>query len=200
LPLRIAGWSSPVARQAHNLKVLGSNPSPATNFQAVFLRESGLFVGPVSFTKANKPALAESLESPLRFRIPSPAPLAGRSFAKDCHATPEGRAFLAADIDARKKLLNGILRQIHVFDLVIRGLAASPTNELAEDIILGQLALTFPRERPQRILHTLVSWARYAELFRYSAPRHVLHGLKAGVPPLQDRELKPMSASNISGS
>jgi putative endonuclease len=27
-----AGWSSPVARQAHNLKVLGSNPSPATNF------------------------------------------------------------------------------------------------------------------------------------------------------------------------
>ena len=29
--LRIAGWSSPVARQAHNLKVAGSNPAPATN-------------------------------------------------------------------------------------------------------------------------------------------------------------------------
>ena len=28
----IAGWSSLVARQAHNLKVLGSNPSPATNY------------------------------------------------------------------------------------------------------------------------------------------------------------------------
>jgi hypothetical protein len=26
-----AGWSSPVARQAHNLKVVGSNPTPATN-------------------------------------------------------------------------------------------------------------------------------------------------------------------------
>src|SRR5215467_12439310 len=26
-----AGWSSPVARQAHNLKVIGSNPVPATN-------------------------------------------------------------------------------------------------------------------------------------------------------------------------
>ena len=25
-----AGWSSPVARQAHNLKVRGSNPLPAT--------------------------------------------------------------------------------------------------------------------------------------------------------------------------
>src|ERR1700761_8061720 len=28
----IAGWSSPVARQAHNLKAVGSNPTPATNF------------------------------------------------------------------------------------------------------------------------------------------------------------------------
>jgi hypothetical protein len=27
----IAGWSSPVAREAHNLEVAGSNPVPATN-------------------------------------------------------------------------------------------------------------------------------------------------------------------------
>jgi ATP-dependent DNA ligase len=33
-----AGWSSPVARQAHNLKVAGSNPAPATNIQAAFGR------------------------------------------------------------------------------------------------------------------------------------------------------------------
>jgi hypothetical protein len=26
----LAGWSSPVARQAHNLKAAGSNPAPAT--------------------------------------------------------------------------------------------------------------------------------------------------------------------------
>src|SRR5467141_3681963 len=31
----IAGWSSPVARQAHNLKVIGSNPIPATRQQAL---------------------------------------------------------------------------------------------------------------------------------------------------------------------
>jgi hypothetical protein len=29
--LKIAGWSSLVARQAHNLKAAGSNPAPATN-------------------------------------------------------------------------------------------------------------------------------------------------------------------------
>jgi hypothetical protein len=28
--ISVAGWSSPVARQAHNLKVAGSNPAPAT--------------------------------------------------------------------------------------------------------------------------------------------------------------------------
>ncbi len=30
--LPVAGWSSPVARRAHNPKVVGSNPAPATNF------------------------------------------------------------------------------------------------------------------------------------------------------------------------
>src|ERR1051326_1072562 len=31
-----AGWSSPVARQAHNLKVEGSNPSPATKKASLY--------------------------------------------------------------------------------------------------------------------------------------------------------------------
>ena len=31
IPL-VAGWSSPVARQAHNLKVVGSNPAPAPKY------------------------------------------------------------------------------------------------------------------------------------------------------------------------
>ncbi len=34
LSLPIAGWSSLVARQAHNLEVVGSNPAPATNFES----------------------------------------------------------------------------------------------------------------------------------------------------------------------
>ena len=29
----IAGWSSSVARRAHNPKVVGSNPAPATTFR-----------------------------------------------------------------------------------------------------------------------------------------------------------------------
>jgi hypothetical protein len=31
-----AGWSSLAARRAHNPKVAGSNPAPATNFKFLF--------------------------------------------------------------------------------------------------------------------------------------------------------------------
>src|SRR5665647_2748548 len=50
IPLKTtnAGWSSPVARQAHNLKVIGSNPIPATKIdpvdQALTPRLPGFFV------------------------------------------------------------------------------------------------------------------------------------------------------------
>ena len=40
-----AGWSSLVARQAHNLKVGGSNPSPATNLFTIKQYGSDLPVG-----------------------------------------------------------------------------------------------------------------------------------------------------------
>ncbi len=39
-----AGWSSPVARQAHNLKVVGSNPAPATKFMALTQRVSAILI------------------------------------------------------------------------------------------------------------------------------------------------------------
>src|SRR5476651_2754910 len=41
-----AGWSSPVARQAHNLKVVGSNPAPATNSKKAVLARGRFFVVP----------------------------------------------------------------------------------------------------------------------------------------------------------
>src|SRR6186997_2996324 len=42
-PPLIAGWSSLVARQAHNLKVAGSNPAPATTLRLSELSEVFLF-------------------------------------------------------------------------------------------------------------------------------------------------------------
>jgi len=64
-----AGWSSPVARQAHNLKVAGSNPAPATTFteQAVLSSRAAFFdvrlVAPSSTMRAISPT--SSISRPL---------------------------------------------------------------------------------------------------------------------------------------
>src|SRR5213083_2430472 len=89
--------------------------------------------------------------------------------------TDEGRKYLAADINTRKELLNARLREIFVFNMVIHMLKQSEQGEVPDEIILSQLALHFPHERPQRILRTVVAWARYAGLFKYSSTRKVLY-------------------------
>jgi NitT/TauT family transport system ATP-binding protein len=91
--------------------------------------------------------------------------------------TAAGRQFVAADIATRKQRLNATLRGLFVFDLIVQALQQSAHNEVDDAAILGELAQKFPHERPQRILHTVVAWARYAELFKYSSIRRVFHGL-----------------------
>jgi NitT/TauT family transport system ATP-binding protein len=95
--------------------------------------------------------------------------------------TAEGRQFLGADINTRKQLLNVTLRGLFVFDLIVQGLKQSASNEVDETMVLDQLAQAFPHERPQRILRTVVAWARYAVLFKYSSTRRVFQGLKQPV-------------------
>jgi NitT/TauT family transport system ATP-binding protein len=97
--------------------------------------------------------------------------------------TAEGRRFLAADINTRKQRLNTTLRGLFVFDLVLQMLRQSASNEVDEAVVLSQLALTFPHERPLRILRTVVAWARYAALFKYSSTRRVFHGLQRPAAP-----------------
>jgi NitT/TauT family transport system ATP-binding protein len=92
--------------------------------------------------------------------------------------TAEGRHFLAADINKRKQLLNATLRSLYVFDFIVQALQQSASNEMDESVVLSQLALIFPHERPLRIFRTVVSWARYAALFKYSSTRRVLFGLQ----------------------
>lgn len=72
-----------------------------------------------------------------------------------------------------------------MFDLIVRALEQSPNDEVEESVVVSQFALTFPLERPLRILRTVVAWARYATLFKYSSVRRVFHGLQlpATIPP-----------------
>jgi NitT/TauT family transport system ATP-binding protein len=92
--------------------------------------------------------------------------------------TAEGRQFLAADINTRKRLLNAKLQKLFVFDLVLQMLKQTASHEVEESVVLSQLALTFPHERPIRILRTVIAWARYAALFKYNSTRKVIYQSK----------------------
>jgi NitT/TauT family transport system ATP-binding protein len=96
--------------------------------------------------------------------------------------TAEGRRLIAAGIATRKKLLNARLRDIFVFDLVVKSLERSG-NEVAEEVVLRELAQHFPHENPGRLLRTIVGWGRYGELFKYSSTRRVFFGLRESGPP-----------------
>jgi NitT/TauT family transport system ATP-binding protein len=89
-----------------------------------------------------------------------------------------GKQFLAASIKTRKQLLNSILPGLFVFDVIVQALKQSANGEVDEAIVLDEFARAFPHEQPSRILHTVVSWARYAELFKYSSVRRTFHGLQ----------------------
>jgi NitT/TauT family transport system ATP-binding protein len=101
--------------------------------------------------------------------------------------TAEGRQFLAADINMRKQRLHATLRGLFVFDLIVQALKRSPSGEVDEAVVLSELALTFPHEPPLRILRTVVAWARYAALFKYSSTRKLFHGLQPQSPPFVPR-------------
>ncbi len=92
--------------------------------------------------------------------------------------TSAGRQFLSSDINTRKRQLNVLLRRLYVFDVIIRMLNQSPSKEVQEGVVSSQFALHFPHERPLRLLRTVVAWARYAELFQYSATRKVFYKLQ----------------------
>jgi NitT/TauT family transport system ATP-binding protein len=97
--------------------------------------------------------------------------------------TAEGRRFLGTDIATRKQLLNVTLRGLFIFDFIAQALQAAANHEIDEALVLNRLAESFPRERPQRVLRTVVAWARYAELFKYSSTRRVFHSLPRMPPP-----------------
>ncbi len=72
-----AGWSSPVARQAHNLKAAGSNPAPATKISkknAIYCKAPRKTRGALAFDRED----IEQVTCDLRSNFP---PVSGESWA-----------------------------------------------------------------------------------------------------------------------
>ncbi len=80
VPASDAGWSSLVARRAHNPKVVGSNPAPATNNKLVSKYISGAGWSSLVARRAHNPKVVGSNPAPAT-NIPEIYPLLSRGGA-----------------------------------------------------------------------------------------------------------------------
>jgi NitT/TauT family transport system ATP-binding protein len=81
--------------------------------------------------------------------------------------TPDGRAFVRADPEARKALWKKKLLELRIFSDVRDALAETPSHRLPRDFVLETIILRMPAEDYERVFDTWIGWARYGELFAY---------------------------------
>ena len=100
--------------------------------------------------------------------------------------TRGGITFQKADLKQRKKMMHDLLLDLKIFRHFYDKIEQSGEKEITEEEILKDLVEFFPNERPKNLFKTLVSWARYAELFSYDPNRAVLKKFEKaylGKPP-----------------
>jgi NitT/TauT family transport system ATP-binding protein len=89
--------------------------------------------------------------------------------------TPLGKQLVQANVNERKRLLNQQLRQLRLIQHVIEILKRQPGASIDEDIVIEELAVLLPTEKPHMMFKSLVRWGRYAELFGYKATERKLY-------------------------
>jgi NitT/TauT family transport system ATP-binding protein len=87
--------------------------------------------------------------------------------------TDTGRRALQATVADRKKLFREEVLKLRVVNDVYEQIRRAG-GKLDDDVVLTTAALRLPYEDPERLLRTLVGWARTADLFDYDPERHLL--------------------------
>jgi NitT/TauT family transport system ATP-binding protein len=87
--------------------------------------------------------------------------------------TDVGRALLKMNVAERKLIFREHVLQLRVVADVYEQIK-NAGGRLDEDVVLTTAAMRLPYEDPERMLRTLVGWARTADLFDYDPERHVL--------------------------
>lgn len=99
----------------------------------------------------------------------------------DISMTPKGREWLEADITDKKTLFADLLIQyIPLAKHIADHLENSPHQREQYDYFLDELEGYFTDSEAERVLNTMIDWARYAELFNYDS--------KTGFLSLEDFE------------
>ncbi len=146
----IAGWSSLVARRAHNPKVAGSNPAPATiNSNPDLRKQARVFaLKAVDSRRCNSAgnSIAEKRDSVTRQLNPAPSimhtkTIPGSSRQRFPRKPRAGTVFVCAFCNSVTGQCNPVARQLNPARLEGSALAAEKVSEKASDHDGGNVSL-----------------------------------------------------------
>jgi NitT/TauT family transport system ATP-binding protein len=93
-------------------------------------------------------------------------------FEGDAEITPEGQAFVDADILARKVVFRAAaLERASLIKQITRSLETKGDRTLPDEFFLDLLEEHFSEEEAKLQIETAINWGRYAELFDYDSNR-----------------------------
>ena len=93
----------------------------------------------------------------------------------DIAMTPKGKAWIEADITDKKIIFSELLlKHIPLATHVLDALKESTHQRLVNEKIIKELEEYFTDDEAERVLNTLIDWARYAELFNYDVNTGIL--------------------------
>jgi NitT/TauT family transport system ATP-binding protein len=96
--------------------------------------------------------------------------------------TPLGTRLLDADMPHRKTLIGQQLHSLTTFKYILKLIEDSPSKQVNKDLLLEEFAIHIPGEDAEKLLHVVIAWARFSELFTYS-PETELFSLETGNQP-----------------
>ena len=85
----------------------------------------------------------------------------------DVMMTQAGWYFLAAPPPARKTFFRQAIMKLRLFQMLTARLAQAPGERINADSVLEELGTLLPYDQPAKLLETLISWGRYAELIDF---------------------------------
>jgi NitT/TauT family transport system ATP-binding protein len=88
--------------------------------------------------------------------------------------TQLGMNYVNAEINDQKKILNGQLRKLRTFGILLETLANN-SGEVSREILHEDFAARMPYEDAEAVLDTIIDWGRYAELIGYNADDDVIY-------------------------
>ena len=122
--------------------------------------------------KINLPALAESLHLDVNNLFPITEVLDMLRFVKivdgELKLTERGKEFVEVDLLERKQIFaEHLLKYLPIANKIKETLDQNVDHKVLKELFLEELQINFSKEESEKILRTVISWGRYAEIFSY---------------------------------